>query len=267
MDLQLKGRVAVVTGASRGIGLAVADRLAREGADLLLVARGESDLEKASERIRSYGHGLVPVVADVAKNEGVETLTKALEVHYGRLDILVHNAGGTVGRGSFTELTDENWVSTYEVNVLSLVRLVRHLRGYLSDSDQARIVCISSTTAQEPGAYDPHYSSAKAALINLAKHLSTMLSSESILVNTVLPGPVITAAWTSFTEQLGQLAEPGKAHEAITSFESDMRSHIPLGRIGMPEDIADAVAFLASASAGWTTGAVLRIDGGKNRGS
>lgn len=264
MDLGLLRRVVLVTGASRGIGAATAECLAREGADLAICARGADPLNSLALRLRDSGINCLPIAADVFTDQGARMCVDQTISHYGKLDVVIHNAGGAIGRGLFSELSDEEWMTTYNANVLSLVRLVRHSRKYLSESDQARIICISSTTAGEPGSHDPHYSSSKAALLNLAKHLSNALASEGILVNTVSPGPVRTHAWESFLDQIAD-GESGPNEEFRRTIESEMASRIPLGCIGESAQVADLVAFLASSRANWITGSVFRIDGGKTK--
>jgi 3-oxoacyl-[acyl-carrier protein] reductase len=265
MDLGLRQRVVLITGASKGIGEAAAVRLALEGADLAICARGKGALGALALRLTESGSNCLPIIADVSTEEGVRTCVDRTIAHFGRLDVVVHNAGGATGRGLLSELSDDDWLATYNTNVMALVRLVRHARKFLSESDQARIVCVSSTTAAEPGSHDPHYSGAKAALLNLAKHLSNTLASDGILVNTVAPGPVRTHAWERFVDGLAD-GDGAPADDARRRFEDEMTSRIPLGSIGESRQVADVVAFLASASSAWITGSVFRVDGGKTRG-
>jgi 3-oxoacyl-[acyl-carrier protein] reductase len=265
MDLGLERRVVLITGASKGIGEATAERLALEGADLAICARGEEPLNALALRLTDSGSNCLPIVADVSTEAGVRTCVDMTIGHFGRLDVVIHNAGGASGRGLLSELSDDDWLATYNTNVMALVRLVRHSQKYLSESNQARIVCISSTTAGEPGSHDPHYSGAKAALLNLAKHLSNTLAADGILVNTVSPGPVRTDAWESFVHGLID-SDVRLADVDRRAFESEMASRIPLGCIGESWQVADLVAFLSSSRSAWITGSVFRVDGGKARG-
>ena len=263
MHLELEGRVVLVTGASRGIGAAVVERFLGEGARVAMCARNQDSLDGALRRFQGSTHSPYAIVADVATEDGVEQCVNRTVSHFGGLDVLISNAGGAVGRGTFNELTDVDWTETYAANVLSLVRLVRHSRVYLAQSDQARIVVVSSATATEPGFHDPHYSSAKAALNNVAKHLASVLSSDGISINVVSPGPVRSDGWTTHVSQLAVSRSSGSA---IPAFEESMAARIPLGRIGETDEVADLIAFLASRRSSWVTGANVRIDGGKNRG-
>jgi 3-oxoacyl-[acyl-carrier protein] reductase len=265
MDLGLRNRVVLVTGASRGIGEAIAERLTSEGAKVVISARGRGPLFDLAGRLAQTGAEVLPVVADTSTESGIRDCVDSTITHFGRLDTVVHNAGGAIGRGAIETLNDDHWLDTYEANVMSLVRLVRYAREHLARSDLARIISIASTTASEPGSHDPHYSSAKAALISLGKHLSNALAPDGILVNTVAPGPIRTNSWERFVDGLADIEDP-ESRDAGKVFESEMASRIPLGRIGESGDVADIVAFLASSRAAWITGSLFRVDGGKSRG-
>jgi len=265
MDLNLKDRVVLVTGASKGIGKAVVERLVIEGARIAVCARGEVALTSLSAGITDLAGEVLPIVADISTENGVRTCVQETINHFGGLDVLIHNAGGAVGHGLFSEITDVDWLLTFDINVMALVRLTRLSRMYLAQSNQARIVTIASTTASEPGSHDPHYSSAKAALLNLSKHLSNELASDGILVNAVSPGPIRSDGLELFIESLSD-GNKLAAGEARLKFETELQSRIPLGSIGECSQVADIVAFLASSRSAWITGSVFRIDGGKSRG-
>ncbi len=263
MNLNLENRVVLVTGGSKGIGKTIVERFADEGALVSFCARGKHPLNELAKKIRNSGKDCLPIEADTSTNEGIKLIVKKTIDYFGKIDVVIHNAGGTLVRGVFRDISDEDWMDTYIRNVLTLVRLIKSSQEFLENSDQARIISISSTTATEPGSHDPHYSAAKAALLNLVKHLSNSVASKGILVNSISPGPVYTESLTTF---LDEISSKSTNLDFKKSYIESMESRIPLGKLGQGIEIADLVLFLASSRSSWITGSNFRIDGGKSRG-
>ena len=264
MTSELRDRVILVTGASEGIGASISRKLASLGATLVLCSRNIEKLREFAENNPLYGSDLTLINQDLATSAGVEKCVEALLQKHGRVDAIVNNVGGAIGRGVFDDLSDDNWLDTYQINVMSLVRLVRLLKPYLIQSSHARIVTISSVIASEPGFENPHYSSSKAALANLTKYLANSLSDFQINVNSVSPGAIRTEGFTKWVNTFGSTKGPKGFSEAEVLIQN-IEKGIPLGSVGEGEVVADMVAFLISDKAKWITGSNFRLDGGKNR--
>ncbi len=257
MDLQLRDRVAIVTGASRGLGRAIAASLAAEGCRLILCARGEDALRAAAAEIRG-GAGddvarVVPVVLDITAPDGPRRLVEAAIQQFGRLDIVVSNAGGN-RRKPFAETTDEDWQRLLELNLLSGVRLAREAIPHLQAG--GAILFVSSIFGREKGGPGLSlYNTTKSALISAADILALELAPRGIRVNTLAPGSILFPGG-SWDRRFRDDPE-GKA-EFIAR-------NLPLGRFGTPEEVADTAAWLVSPRASLVTGACLPVDGGQGR--
>lgn len=260
MDLGLGSKVALVTGASRGIGKSIAVEFAKEGANLAVCARGREPLRETEEVLYALGARVVGGVVDVGSQENVETfVAKALEA-FGRIDILVNNAG-SVKAARFMDLTNEDWKQQFDVHVLGAVNFCRAVVPQMQKQRWGRIVNICGGLAVEPShPLTINYNAAKAALGNLSKALSTSLARDNILVNCVSPGPIMTPIHLEaggFKDQTARLT--GATREE--AMEASIKN-VPLGRWGTPEELAAAVVFLASERAGYITGINLAVDGG-----
>jgi len=266
MQLGLKGKAAVVTGASTGIGLAIARALAVEGAAVLISARGEERLEEARRGLAAEVDAPIEsIAADAATAAGCEAVIDTAAQRFGRLDLLVNNAGGSPGPGGFMNLADEHWQIAYDLNLMSAVRCSRAAIPHMRRQGGGRIVMISSTSGHQPDTIVCHYNAAKAALINLSKTLANAFAAEKILVNCVCPGLTRTPAVEKSAKK--RLAEAGQdvshlsIEEAVEAYWIPRRP-IPVGRLGTPEDFAGLVAFLCSDHAAWITGTCINVDGG-----
>jgi NAD(P)-dependent dehydrogenase (short-subunit alcohol dehydrogenase family) len=264
MDLGLRDRVVLITGASKGIGKGIALACAREGARVVICARDEGPLEKTAVEIRALGAKVLAVSADVTDPIAPTRVLAQTLTRFQGLDVLINNAGGTGKFANFGELEDEDWRQAYELNVLSIVGFVRAAAPHLKKSRAARIINIASTAGIQPGKGNPHYGAAKAAAINLSKSLANLFAPDGILVHCICPGPVWTDSWERTAKRKAK--ELGVSYDEAAKLERvEDESAIPLGRLGDPQDVASLTVFLASGQASWMTGSCFRVDGGKVR--
>lgn len=255
MDLGLSGKVAAVTGASRGLGFAIARSLAAEGAKVAICARDGGALEAAAEKLRATGGEVLPVPADVAQDDGARTFVEAATRRYGALDVLVNNVGGN-RRGTFAESTDQDWLDVIQLNVLSAFRASRCAIPWMRKQGRGCIVFVSSVFGREKGGPGLSiYNTTKSALISAAGIMALELAAEGIRVNCVAPGSI--------------RFEGGSWDKRVKSDPEGMRkfvdANLPLGRFGRAEEVGDVVAFLASERASLITGACIAVDGAQGR--
>jgi 3-oxoacyl-[acyl-carrier protein] reductase len=262
MDLQLKDRIALVTGGSRGIGAGIVRQLAQEGVKVIFCARPSAAMESLEAEVRAGGGACIAMPVDVFDPAALQAAVDTAAAHWAGLDILVNNVGGAIRFGGFEDLNDDDWMKAYEFNVMSTVRCTRAALPYLRQSTLRRVINVSSISAQQPGFYNPHYAITKAAVVNLGKHLANILAKEKILVNTVCPGPVHSESWES---NILKIAAERKisADEAGNAVEKEEAAKIPLGVVGEADQIAAVVALLASPVSAWTTGSCFHVNGGK----
>jgi 3-oxoacyl-[acyl-carrier protein] reductase len=257
MDLGLAGRVAIVGGGSKGIGRAVAQMLAAEGARVVIAARGREALAHASQAIRdATGADVLPVACDMASAEDVSALVQRTADEFGAIDIVVNNAGGPPP-GTFDQHDDTAWQHAFEMNLMSVVRMVREALPYLRKSDQPRVINITSTAVKEPIAGLILSNSVRLGTTGLAKTLSQELGRYGITVNNVGPGLTLTDRIRPVIE--AQARSSGRAFEDVAR---EREARIPVGRMAQPEDVAAMVVFLASRQARQITGQTVLVDGG-----
>jgi len=251
MDLGLRGKIAVVTGASRGIGRAIASRLADEGAGVAICARGEPALREAEAHLRAKSVPVYAEVCDVADAAALDSFLNAARESLGRVDILVNNPS------AFAFADDEAaWQSALGVDLMAAVRACARVAPWMGETGGGAIIHISSIAALEAGGFPASYGASKAALVSHAKSLAVSLAPQKIRVNTVAPGSI---------EFPGGLWEQVK-HQNPDLYGAVLKN-IPGGRMGTTEEVADVVAFLASARASWVTGACIVVDGGQHKGN
>lgn len=258
MELGLKGRRAIITGGSQGIGRAIAQELAREGAHLALCARGAVPLEAAAAALRKeFGVEVWARPADVTDNSAVQAFVSGAAEALGGLDILVNNAG-RAQPGAFEEVSETQWRADLDIKLFAAMACVRAALPHLKQSDQARIININSIVGKQS---TPGYianSTDRAACLAFSKVLADNLARYGILVNSVSPGNIRSEAWGSSVDYFA----PG---QALDDYYADIGRNTPLGRVGEAQEVAALVAFLASQRASYITGANLDVDGGLAR--
>jgi 3-oxoacyl-[acyl-carrier protein] reductase len=257
MDLGLKGKVALVGGASRGIGQAIAMGLAREGCRVAICARNEPPLLETAEAIRrETGVDVFAAVCDMARAEDIERFVAQTVERLGRLDIVVNNAGGPP-LGAFERHSDQAWQAALDQNFLSAVRTIRAALPHLRKQGGGRIINITSYAVKQPLDGLILSNSARLAVVGLAKTLSRELGPDNILVNNVCPGPTLTARMESLMRSRAE--NEGRSYDEVAAEEN---RRIPLGHMGAAEDVAALVVFLASEPARQITGTTVQVDGG-----
>jgi NAD(P)-dependent dehydrogenase (short-subunit alcohol dehydrogenase family) len=264
MDLRLKDRRALVTGSSSGIGEAIAIALAQEGAKVVVHGRDEKRTRRVAEEIAGKdGHASV-AIGDLATDDGAAAVAQQALKALGGLDILVNNAGGTDGTTQgWKDATRADWNLLFEQNFFSAIRLVQHLTPALRSGGWGRIINIATGLAIQPTAWLPHYAAAKAALVNSTVSLAREFAGTGVTINTVSPGPIHTPAAERVLRGIAQQQGWGTDEWAEIERRA-VKELVPtsVGRIGRVEEIAHAVAFLASPLADFIDGANLRVDGG-----
>ena len=253
MDLGLKGKAALVTAASKGMGKATAMGLAAEGCRVLMCARTEADLKAAADEVRSAtGAEVIAMPADVTKKEDVDRLIARANEAFGGVDILVANAGGPP-RGNLDEMTDEQWYGAFETTVLFVVRLIRGVLPSMKKKNWGRILTIQSVSVKQPVPGLLLSNAVRPGTAGMVKTLSEELGKHNITINVVCPGKILT------DRLLGGVKQSGLSKEEFLKRGSQ---DIPLGRIGTPEEFANVMVFLASERASYVTGVALQVDGG-----
>lgn len=252
MELGLKGKVAVVTGGTEGIGKATALKLAQEGAKVAICARRAELLDKTADEIRKTGAEVLAVAADMSKAADIERFMKAVIERFGRLDILVNNAG-TSARGKFLEVDDATWSADLELKLFGAIRCTRLAVPHMKKQGGGRIVNITISSAKQPGAQSMPTSVSRAAGLALTKALSKEYAADNILVNTVCIGKIKSGQHERRIRNDGLSADEYYAKTA---------KEIPLGRVGESAEVANVITFLVSDAASYVTGSSINLDGG-----
>jgi NAD(P)-dependent dehydrogenase (short-subunit alcohol dehydrogenase family) len=252
MDLELKDKAAIVTGGTQGIGRATALRLAKEGARVVIAARGKERLDAVAAEIRAAGGAVAAVQADVGKVEDCKRLVAEALKAFGRIDILVNNAG-TSSTGEFESVTDDTWQADLDLKLFAAIRLSRLAIPHMKKQGGGRIVNITTIGAKQPRARSMPTTVTRAAGLALTKALSKEYAPHNILVNTVSIGLIRAGQHEKKAEKAGRPVE---------QLYAEMGKDIPLGRVGRAEEVADVIAFLVSGAASYVTGSSINLDGG-----
>ena len=260
MELGIKDKIAIIGGASQGIGYGVAHQLAEEGARVVITARREPALQEAAERIRKdTGADVLVIPSDIRKSEDCARVAEATLKAYGRIDILVNNDGAPP-IGKIEDFDDVAWQKAVEQNLFSVIRMTRHCIPHMKSGGYGRIINVTSVSTRQPIAGLGLSVATWAGVIAYAKTLSLELGPDGITVNTILPGRVDTGRLELVTRQ--RAAKEGKDAEKMIA---ELLHEVPIGRLGRPEDVAGLVALLVSPRGGFITGTAIQVDGGLQR--
>jgi len=260
MELGLGGRVALVTGGSKGIGRACAAGLAAEACRVAICARGAEALSETADELAVKGAEVMTLALDLTEPDAARRAVAETVARFGRLDILVNNAGA-IRAGDFLATPADQWLEDWRLKVLGYVRMAQAALPEMRRHRWGRIINIIGAAARNPA---PTYMAggvANAGLINFTRALADLAAADQILVTAVSPGPTATERWSQLVEQ--QARAQGRSPE---EFQAEINRRQPLGRIGRPEDVADLVVFLASERASFLTGVAITVDGGASRG-
>jgi len=262
MDLGLRNKAALVTGASRGLGYATARQLAMEGADVAINSRNKENVQAAAEKLaQETGRKIIPLPGDLTDPKTPAALVNAAVEALGGLDVLVTNAGGPPA-GEFESFSEEQWATAIDLSFLSHVRLIRAALPHLRISEAASVLTITSYSVKQPIPNLVLSNSIRSATIGLTKTLALELGQDGIRFNSILPG------WTE-TERVYELMEH-RAKTSGTTVEEEIHKQMvnsPLGRMASPEEFANAAVFLVSPAASYITGIMLTVDGGMYKGT
>jgi 3-oxoacyl-[acyl-carrier protein] reductase len=264
VELGLKDRVCVVTGASRGIGLSTAKQLCLEGASVLLVARTERDVIQAADECMEAGTdaggAAESLACDVTAPDAAERIAAAAEDRFGAVDVLVNNAGQARWR-DLDDVPDEDWQAAWDLNVMAPLRLMRRFAPGMSERGWGRIVNVASTAGKRPSAAMAEYSVAKAAELSLSRLYADRHAGDGVLVNAVCPGPTKSEMWMAGGGLLDQSKEHG-GHDSREEALDVAGGKRPIGRLAEVEEVASVIVFLCSDQASYVAGAAWSVDGG-----
>lgn len=253
MDLGLKGKIAMVTGASRGIGRAIALGLVAEGCQVSVCARGQEGVDVLAKDIQERGGNALALAVDVTNESDARRWVEETQKRFGRVDILINNVGGSRPGGNLTA-SAEDWKAGFTLNFFSTLDLCRLVVPLMSAQKSGCVINIASIYGREWGG-PMTYNAAKAAMISLSKEMARELAPQGIRVNSVAPGSILFpgGSW-----EKRRIENP----EMIAAF---VKAELPFGRFGKPEEVADVVVFLASGRAQWVSGACINVDGCQSR--
>ena len=260
MDLGLKGRVCVVTGASGGIGLEVTRQLCDEGAKVVMVSRDPEQLAAMREVVRAEGGEVEVVVQDVTVDCAGQHIIASAKQSFGKVDVLVNNAGVAEWK-PLEEASEDDFRFEFEMSVIAPLNLMRAAIPEMAEQGWGRVVNVSSTAGKRPSSMMPDYSVGKAAMLSLSRQFAERHASEGVMVNAICPGPTASDLWMAEGGLLDQ-AKEAAGHETREEALRAAGEKRPIGRLATPEEIASAIVFLCSERASYVSGAAWGIDGG-----
>jgi len=258
MDLQLTGKRVLITGSTGGIGEGIARRFATEGATVIVNGRREEEAKRVASEIEAGGGKAIVAVGDLSTDEGVADVLKRITDEIGGIDILVNNAAGGEHQNDM-QAPAAVWLDSYNINVLSMVRLIQQVLPEMQAQGWGRIINISSAAAVQPSPGMGVYSTTKAAVNNLTVALAQSMQTDDVTINTVSPGAIITPAMVQMAQEQGMAST---WEEAESAFAGMMPATFPFKRMGKVDEIASVVLFLSSPLASYVHGANIRVDGG-----
>lgn len=265
-------KVALVSGGSQGIGLAITKKLLLSEFSVFICARSEDKLLKAYQEINDElslnkrDVNLYTFCCDASDESEVEKLINTIEHQFGYLNCLVNNSGGISpeNSGQFNDLSSLQWLQIFNDNLLGAVNLSKYSHRLLKNAISAKVINIASIVAIQPGLFNPHYAAAKAGLLALSKNLSMVWADDGIKVNAISPGIIETEGWQSYISGKAK-QENRKLSDVYEEENARAVSNVPLKRLGLPEEVAECVRYLASPESDYITGENIVIDGGKHR--
>ncbi len=261
MNLGLKNKVALVLASSKGLGFACAKGLYEEGANVVICSRSEDNLNIAKKEIEALesinsSNKVFPIVVDLMHEEQIENLVKKALNEFGRIDILIHNAGGPPS-GPIDKITKEEWSNSIDLNLRSFINITDMVIPIMKNQKEGRIIAITSVSVKQPLNNLVLSNTTRLGVVGFAKTLANEYGKDNILVNVVCPGPTLTDRMKELIDTT--VKNTGKSYEEV---ETTWINPIPLGRLGKPEELANLVVFLASKRASYITGTVIQVDGG-----
>ena len=268
MELGLKGKRALVTGSSSGIGIGIAKMLAAEGVSVVVHGRDATRAQGTAKQIEEGGGIAAVAIGDLSTDAGAKSVAEAALAAFGGVDILVNNAGGRAGTGdnsSWLAVDSNDWAATYQANVISAVRMIRHLAPKMIERGWGRIIQIASTLGASPIPTEPDYCASKVAMYTLTLGLSKALSNTGVTVNAISPGMIYTPGLELFLNDVASRMGFGSDRAKTEAFV--LKEFVPqtVSRMGQPEDVGAIVLYLASPIADFVNGANWRVDGGMSR--
>jgi 3-oxoacyl-[acyl-carrier protein] reductase len=261
MDLGLEGKISLVLASSKGLGLACAKGLYKEGANVIICSRNEENLKNAQKKIKNLDseetdNEVIYFVADLRYEDQIALLIEKVIKEYGTIDILVHNAGGPPS-APINKITKNDWENSINLNLLSFIKITDLVIPYMQKQEFGRIIAITSVSVKQPLNNLVLSNTTRLGVVGFAKTLANEYAKDNILVNVVCPGPNLTDRMKELISSI--VKQSGKSKEEVTKSWTEQ---IPLGRLGNPEELANLVVFLVSEKASYITGTVIQVDGG-----
>lgn len=261
MDLNVKDKVVVIMGGTSGIGLKTAESFLVEGAKVAICGRDQQRLDQAVDKLTQFvgNSHIFGMSCDVSNREDVENFVLAVGKQFHKIDILVNNAGKSI-MSHFFDITDAQWQEQINLKFFAIIYAVQAVVPYMKDQGQGRIININATLSKEPEAHMIATASTRAGLLNLTKSLSHELAKDEILVNSISLGIIKTDQWEKRRVEQSPNEDPEVFYKDLAN-----KRNVPLGRVGLPREVADVILFLASERASYVTGANIEVSGGKSK--